>query len=221
MALRVSSCLLMVFSTIAFGLLADRADGQAYSYKDERGRWHFTDNPAAVPPEYRDEVQERPMNAPPSGSAGEDDGFAGRFLSSSVVTPVEGELGSAVKKALGAFLQRVNQDRRARSLPPLAPRQRQRVEGWLRSSLKPWIASLVLSVIVTIGLMIHGFANGHPIWAIANFLLTVTQPFYVLLHIARESIALRMLVLLVALIPWGISFYIFWGLFEVIREIAV
>ena len=221
MAVRVPNCLLMVFSTIAFGLLADRADGQAYSYKDERGQWHFTDNPAAVPPEYRDEVRGRPMNAPPSGSADEDDGFAGRFLSSSVVTPVDGELGSAIEGALGAFFQQVNQDRRARSLSPLAPRQRQRVEGWLRSSLKPWIASLVLSVIVTIGLMIHGFANGHPIWAIANFLLTVTQPFYVLLHMAQESVALRMLVLLVALIPWGISFYIFWELFEVIREIAV
>ena len=161
------------------------------------------------------------MNAPSSGSVDEDDGFAGRFLSSSVVTPVDGELGSAMEKILGAVFQQVNQDRRARSLPPLAPQQRQRVEGWLRSSLKPWIASLVLSVIVTIGLMIHGFANGHPIWAVANFLLNVTQPFYVLLHMAQENVALRMLVLLVALIPWGISFYLSWELFAAIREIAV
>ena len=68
-------CLLLVF---AFSLSASISDAKNFSWKDESGKAHFTDDPAKIPPKYRKgkkkglhTIKEAPpavLNGPGSGS---------------------------------------------------------------------------------------------------------------------------------------------------------
>ena len=222
MALRVPACLAAALVLIALCGVSERASAQAYTYQDEWGRWHFTDNWDSVPPKYREQVEERPMEPRP--------GSAGAAASESVVAKLladplgalesDGRKGVIVA-ALEDFYQQVNRDRRAGGLAPLSSQQRQQFDDWVRSSIAPWIVASVLSLLSTIGLVIHGFSTGRPGWAVANLLLYVTQPFYVMLHTARENAVVRVGVLLLVLLPWGISIHVGRNLFNVIKAMAV
>jgi hypothetical protein len=190
MSIRVPTCLLLVFALGGLALSASDAGAQAYTYEDDKGRRHYTDNPAAIPAEYRDQLEERamdpmPRRASPGAQAGEESAVVERFL--------------------GEFFKQMNQDRRRRSLPPLSLQQRQQVEGWAHTWLGPLIVGSVLSLVLGIGLVIHGFATGHYGWALANLFLYVTQPFYVMLHVGEDKMAVRVIVLLAVLVPMGIS----------------
>ncbi len=210
MATRAPVCLLLVLSlgALALGPASD-AGAQAYTWEDERGRRHFTDNPAAVPARYRGQIEERDMSpilrpggsAAPSGeSAGEPSQFTLDFLD--------------------ALFGQLDEQRRAKQLPALTRAQKQPLEGWATTWLVPLIASSVLSFLLGMGLVIHGFATGHIGWALANFFLYVTQPFYVMIHVFEESVAARVVLLFLVLVPIGVSVLASRGLVDVIRVLV-
>ena len=84
----------------------------------------------------------------------------------------------------------------------------------------PWLLGTALSLLVSIGLVIHGFATGHPGWALANFFLWVTQPFYVMLHVGENNVGVRVVVLLLVLAPLAIVTFAARSLFGVIQALA-
>lgn len=217
---RLPTCLSLL---LALTLLAPAgsARAQAYTYRDEHGRWHFTDNAAAVPEEYRDRVEERPMEVLAAGSRGEaEDASVVERILDQPLTGSEMTGADAIEGALGSLFAQVDRDRRARGLSPLSLQQKRALGEWARGSVLPWIAASVLSLLSTIALVIHGFSTGHPVWAVANLLVYVTQPVYVLLHLARDQALVRGAALLVVLAPWAISAYLMKGLFDVVRAMA-
>ncbi|MEE9279627.1 MAG: hypothetical protein V3V67_05590 [Myxococcota bacterium] len=224
MALRVPACLAAALVLIALCVASGRASAQAYSYQDEWGRWHFTDNWDSVPPKYRGQVEERSMEPRP-GSAGaaasESDSVVAKLLADPLGAFENVGREGVIAASLEDFYQQLDRDRRAGGLTPLSRQQRQQFEDWVRSSIAPWIIACVLAFLSTIGLVIHGFSTGHPGWAVANLLLYVTQPFYVMLHTARENAVVRVGVLLVVLLPWGISLHVGRNLFNAMKAMTV
>lgn len=68
----VQGCLLMC----AVLLLLAPAQAEIYKWTDRGGKVHFSDSMAAVPPEYRDQVEDKTSTAPPTRALVE------RFVSS-------------------------------------------------------------------------------------------------------------------------------------------
>ena len=91
--------------------------------------------------------------------------------------------------------------RSERGLPPLSPDQRQELQGAMSSPLRWLLVTSALLTLVAIGSGLHGFANGHPGWAIANLVLVVPVPAYVMLHVGGDGGGLKVLTLAATLAP--------------------
>ncbi len=64
--------------------------------------------------------------------------------------------------------------------------------------------------------LIHGLMNSHIGWALAGFFLWIPQPFYVLLHVAEDSVPLRAVVFLLVMAPLAIASFASWSLKSVL-----
>ncbi len=202
MTFRVPVFLLL---TISLLLPPSGAHAQAYSYRDDRGRVHYTDNPASVPARFRGRVEERIMRpipglAPSTEAEAANDGIASEFKT----------------EFLREFFAQVNADRKNRGIAPLSLQQRQSFESWIDTWMTPLIAAYALSLLMTLSLLIHGLMNSHIGWALAGFFLWIPQPFYVLLHVAEDSVPLRVFVFLLVMAPLAIGGFATWSLKSVL-----
>lgn len=76
----------------------------------------------------------------------------------------------------------------------------QAVRIWLEGWLPLLTASFIASGVVALVTVVHAFARGHPLWAIATLLIGVTAPAYVIKHMALR-LELRIAAIALMLTP--------------------
>ena len=151
--------------------------GQAYKYKDDRGRVHFTDNLYDIPAKYRAQVETRemPAHVPEPGSA-----------EAAQAAPPEGSVAASFQQGL----------EKGMGTDSLSPKQQEALNSWMKRWTIPFLATLAVNVLITFGLIIHAFTQGHVGWGLANFFIGVTTPVYLMMHVEQGAVArLGMLVL--------------------------
>jgi hypothetical protein len=161
---------LVVFALL-LGLagLASDARAQAYKYKDERGHVHFTENLYDIPARYRSQVETRemPVHVPPAGSP-----------EAKSAPPAEGSVAASFQHAL--------QDETGQSF---SPKQQEAMNAWMGRWILPIVITVVVNMVISLGLVIHAFTQGHVGWGLANFFLGVTSPVYLMLHVEQPATA--------------------------------
>lgn len=159
------------------GGLAARADAQAYKYKDDRGRLHFTENLYDIPEKYRSQVEVRdmPVHVPAPGSAEE-----------ASAPPTEGSVAAS-------FQQGLQEGMGGQSL---SPKQQEAMNAWMKRWTIPAIASVVVNLLISLGLVIHAFSQGSVGWGLANFFLGVTTPVYLMVKVEQGMVTRLGLLLL-------------------------
>jgi uncharacterized protein DUF4124 len=164
----------------ASALLARPAQAQAYKYKDSNGHVHFTEDYDSVPERYRNQVETRemPVQVDPSAAA-------------KAEPPVPG--GGA---AAASFEDGVRQGMGGN----LTIKQQDALHAWMKKWVWPWIAAMVVNVIIALSMVIHAFVQGKIGWGLANFFVGVTSPFYMMMHL-EQSIAVRLGLLFLYLAP--------------------
>lgn len=155
--------------------------GQAYKYKDDRGRVHFTDNIYDIPAKYRAQVETRdmPVHNPAPGSA-----------EAAQAPPPEGSVAASFQEGL----------QQGMGTDSLSPKQQEALNGWMKRWTIPFIVTVVLNVLIALGLVVHAFTQGHVGWGLANFFLGVTTPVYLMMHL-EQSMMTRLGLLLLYLSP--------------------
>jgi len=169
MSLRPGFSLLVVFALL-LGLagLASDARAQAYKYKDERGHVHFTENLYDIPARYRSQVETRdmPVHVPAAGSP-----------EAASAPPAEGSVAASFQQHL--------QDETGQSF---TPKQQEALNGWMKRWIWPIGVTVVLNMVISLGLVIHAFTQGHVGWGLANFFLGVTAPVYLMMHVEQSAL---------------------------------
>ena len=74
------------------------------------------------------------------------------------------------------------------------------VRRWLEGWMPLLGASFIASGVVALVTVVHAFARGHPLWAIATLLIGVTAPAYVIKHMALR-LELRIAAIVLMLTP--------------------
>jgi hypothetical protein len=156
--------------------------GQAYKYKDERGRIHFTDNIYDIPAKFRSQVETRDMPAhiPQPGSAEEKQ-----------APPPEGSIEASFQDGL----------QQGMGTSSLDPKQQQAFNEWIARWKWPFIGTSALNVLIALALIVHAFTQGHVGWGLLNFVVGVTTPVYLLIHV-EQPIAARLGLLALYLSPF-------------------
>src|SRR5688572_22536178 len=119
--------------------------GQAYKYKDDRGRVHFTDNVYDIPAKYRAQVETRDMPAqkPQPGSAEEKQ-----------APPPEGSIAASFQDGL----------QQGMGTGALDAKQQEALNAWMGRWAIPFFGALALNVLIALGLIVHAFTQGHVGW---------------------------------------------------------
>jgi hypothetical protein len=147
-----------LWTALGLGLaiaVASPAGAQVYTWEDDRGRIHMTDDEHQIPARYRKQVQTREM-APSPASAG------GKPAPDSV----SGALRAGLIDAVDAHFTEVPRDKR----------------GVIVNVLMEWLWTIVIAgvlcSIATACMFFHACASHRPLWAIAHFFLGFTVPIY-------------------------------------------
>jgi hypothetical protein len=167
MKARVARIALVVALAVGLGLVANKAHAQAYKYKDEAGHVHFTENYYEVPEKYRKKLETREMpvvvdkNAPNAEPAGAN----------------EVAFQDGVRTVSGKDLTVQQQDALAK---------------WWKSWGTTWMIvggiTLALQLAIHLGLIVHALTNNHVGWGLANFLIGVTTPIYLMVHVEQSMV---------------------------------
>jgi hypothetical protein len=173
---------------VVAGWLAGSASaqgGQAYKYKDDRGRVHFTDNIYDIPAKYRAQVETRDMPAqkPQPGSAEEKQ-----------APPPEGSIAASFQDGL----------QQGMGTGSLDPKQQEALNAWMSRWAIPFFGTLALNVLIALGLIVHAFTTGHLGWGLANFFIGATTPFYLMIHV-EQPMAARLGLLALYLSPFVVA----------------
>lgn len=174
---------LLAFAVLTLVLAADAALAQAYKYRDARGRVHYTDNLYEVPENQREAVETVEMPAAP-------------------LTPEELEAQSDPRViATSAFENGV----RAGLGRELDGEGQKTLREWAQRWLIPYVGTAIVSALVALGLTIHAFANGHPVWGVLQItLLGLPSGVYAVLH-PEQSLPARLGLLVLWLSPALVS----------------
>jgi hypothetical protein len=161
--------------------LATSAAAQAYKYKDDRGRVHFTENLYDIPEKYRANVETRemPVHVPVAGSP-----------EAAAAPPAEGSIAAS-------FQQGVQEGLGEQSL---SPAQQTAMNQWMKRWTIPAVASILVNIAISLGLVIHAFSQGAVGWGLANFFLGVTTPIYLMAKV-EQGLATRLGLLFLMLSP--------------------
>ncbi|HTO51995.1 MAG TPA: DUF4124 domain-containing protein [Myxococcota bacterium] len=181
----VSRCASVIVLAVALLLaasafLARPARAQAYKYKDSSGHVHFTEDYYEIPERYRNQIETRemPVHVDPN-AAGKDE------------APLPG--GGA---AAASFENGVAHGMGGN----LTVKQQDALHAWMKKWVWPWVAAMVVNVIIALAMVIHAFVQGKIGWGLANFFLGVTSPFYMMMHL-EQSLVVRVGLLFLYLSP--------------------
>jgi hypothetical protein len=168
---------------LCLSTLPQTASAEAYSYVDKDGQPHFVDSPHLVPEEYRDKTTD--LNAAAENESGE---FAATLKSQRLA-------------ATKILVENINNMRRSQGRRGLSHQQKRELGGVLRKSIPILLICHAVLLIVWLVVLIHGFAQGHPGWAIANLVLFgLPAPIYCVLHIGNEKKPVKVVVSAAAII---------------------
>ncbi len=193
---------------LCFWSLPETALADTYKYVDDRGRVHFTDSVHAIPARYRDQV---PMDA--TGEAAETGGgnlFGARDQADAI--------GLGMTDVLVRALDEI---RKRQKMLPLGHAQKNQLAQFADKRLMGLLISSVVLALFAIGGGIHGFLTAHPRWAIANLVLIVPVPLYVLLHVANDKGLFKLAAFAAVLIPSIIVARASWDLYFLLEKLLV
>ena len=160
---------------------APQVEAEMYRYADQRGNWHFTDNPLNVPDAYRGRLEKVELRERATGSAHKASGEG--ILNKSAMSLAQGQDFQPDFEAMEGFMKRWG-------------------PAYLIAAL-PW-------GLITLGTAYHAFRRQRFWWAIANLLLwMVSVPLYVLLRLELLSVPLRLAVLALWLSPFVVGALMF------------
>ena len=194
----VSLCAALVLG-LAFWSPPQPASAEMYSYRDEQGKMHFTDQPHSIPKRYRHQAQQRAAD----GSVEE---VGSSLLGAAARTDAVGN------QMTGALIRATNKMRSNKNLYPLAYSQRHELRQFTNQRLTALLVSGLVLTLAAIAFGIHGFLTAHPGWAIANLILIVTVPIYVAFHVANNKGVLKLIALAAVLVPTVIMLKTSWEL---------
>jgi len=194
----VSLCAALVLG-LAIWSPPQPASAEMYSYRDEQGKMHFTDQPHSIPKRYRSQTQERA-----------EDGSVKEVGSS--LLDAAGRTDAVGNQMTGALIKTINKLRSNKNLYPLGPSQRYELRQFTNERLTLLLVSGLVLTLAAIGFGIHGFMTAHPGWAIANLMLVVTVPIYVAFHVANNKGVLKLFTLAAVLVPTVLMLKTSWEL---------
>ncbi len=180
---RVSRWALVIALAVGLGFVAAEVRAQAYKWKDASGHVHFTDNLYDIPEKYRPNIETREMPAQLGDPSG------------------DGEEADASEIAFQDGMRNMSgQD--------LTVKQQEQFAAWWKTWGMTWIIvggiALLANVVIQLSLIVHALTNGHIGWGIANFLIGISTPIYLMVHV-EQSMGTRLALLALYLSP-GIVF---------------
>ncbi|MFI5315304.1 MAG: DUF4124 domain-containing protein [Myxococcota bacterium] len=181
----VSRWALVFALAVSVGFIAAEGRAQAYKYKDEHGHVHFTENYYEVPEKFRKQLETRdmPIAVDPNAAAGGSPGQAAAATA----------FQDGVRQGMGRDLTIKQQDALAK---------------WWKAWGMTWMViggiGLLANLAIHLGLIVHALTNDHLGWGLANFLIGVTTPFYLMAHV-QQSIVTRLALLALYLSPGVIA----------------
>jgi hypothetical protein len=188
MKARISRIALVVALAVGLGVLASKAHAQAYKYKDENGHVHFTENYYEVPEKFRKKIETRDMPT--------------------VVDPNSPNAGPADAATEVALQDHV----RSVSGKDLTIKQQDALSKWWKTWGMTWLIvggiTVALQLVIHLGLIVHALTNGHVGWGVANFVLGVTTPIYLMAHV-EQSMATRLGLLVLYFAPGVVAGVVF------------
>ena len=201
----------LIYWVLVLGLalpsLPEIASAETYKYVDEAGKVHFTDALHSVPERYRHAVETRDTGPPVTGGLG----LFGAWNRAETA-------GDNMASLLGVA---INQIRREKNLPPMNGQQRRELADFTDAPLMQLMLSSALLTLFALAAGIHGFLKAHPGWAIANLVLIVPVPIYVLLHLANDKALLKFILLAATTAPAVVMLKISWDLFGLLYGLIV
>jgi hypothetical protein len=196
MKARVARIALVIALAVGLGLVAGKAHAQAYKYKDENGHVHFTEDYSEVPAKYRKHLETREMPAIVDPNAPQ-------------ATPAEARTEVALQDSVRSVSGR-----------DLTIKQQEALSKWWKTWGMTWMivggVTVLLQLAIHLGLIIHALTTDHIGWGIANFLVGVTAPIYLMMHV-EQSVATRLGLLVLYFAP-GIAVGV--ALSQVMRVLA-
>jgi hypothetical protein len=187
--------------------LPETASADTYKYVDDRGRVHFTDSVHAIPVRYRDQV---PMDATGEAAAGGGNLFGAQDQADAI--------GLEMTDVLVRVLDEI---RKRQKMLPLGHAQKNQLAQFADKRLMGLLISSVILALFAIGGGIHGFLTAHPRWAIANLVLIIPVPIYVLLHVANDKGLLKLVAFAGVLVPSIILARASWDLYFLLENLLV
>ena len=183
MKARVSRVVLVLAIAVGLSFAAVHAHAQAYKWKDANGHIHFTENYYEVPEKYRKNIETREMPTQVGDPTAE---------------------GAEPDASEIAFQDGV----RSMSGRDLTVKQQEQFDAWWKTWGMTWIIagglSLVANLVIHLGLVVHALINGRVGWGIANFIIGISTPIYLMVHV-EQSMGARLGMLALYLSP-GIVF---------------
>lgn len=156
----------MLAIAVGLSFAAAQSRAQAYKWKDANGHIHFTENYYEVPEKYRKNLETREMPTAHDPNAAADAAAAD-------TTEVAFEDG--VRSATGR---------------DLTVQQQEKLAAWWKAWGTTWLIvggiTLLAHALIHLGLIVHALLNSHVGWGIANFLVGVTTPVYLMMHVEKE-----------------------------------
>ncbi len=170
--------LLAFFAVLAL-TLPSAARAEFYRWTDGVGEQHYTNDKGAIPAEYlasAETVETKPLQAEQAApsSSGEPASPA------APETPTEGpDWAHEAAQGINKELERAGKE-------PLTEKEVSEMEGLAERWGMGILASLAVSLLTWLGLVIHAFATGRIGWGLANLILGITAPIYAILHVGGK-----------------------------------
>lgn len=133
----------------------------------------------------------------------------------------QGQAGGHNQQMTGILATALNTIRQNHGMQPLSAAQNRELEEFVGGWITLFLLGCVALTIAAVGVGMHGFANGHPRWAIANLALVIPAPIYVLLHLGNSNAPLKFLVFVAVVGSAGVVAQTSWDLYVTLERLLV
>ncbi len=147
-------------------LAAAEAQAKMYRYQDRDGNVVVVDDPGKIPPEYREATKEIEPGSLPSGE--------------NLPPPPPPDAYSRMAEQIRAA---VNDAFVKAGRSPVTSEEATRLVGIFKK-WGPLVAlGMLVQLLAWILLVVHGFRNDHPVWAVLTLVLTLPGALYAAIHV--------------------------------------
>jgi hypothetical protein len=193
-----SRCVVAAWLLLLLVSAGGEARGQVFKYVDDEGRVHFTDGYGAIPPKYRDQLEERTVPGRAPSASDSSPPIPSRPKSSEPA-----ELDGMERFFADAFVFVVEQEGES-----LTAVERRAIEGWAADWGWAALWASTISSLVMLGMVVHAFITDRKMWGFAHFFVGFTAIPYLFLHV-EKPMAVRLGLLLGVCSPIPVFFALF------------